>query len=342
VNFKRFFALFHARNQEFIRDKSALSWNIIFPVVIVFGFYFAFSSGPIDLYKVGSYPATETVDSQLGDFFKTEHIKFIPVTNLEDAIAKIERHQLDMLFDHSKRQYWINPESPSAFILEKVYLGSLVASQEIPNSYQKNLQIGKKIRYVDWLVPGVMAMNMMFSALFGVGYVIVRYRKNGVLKRLKATPLTAFEFLSAQLCSRLLLILIITMVIYAGINYFIQFRMVGSYFDLIVIFALGAFSLTSMGLIVSARIANEELAGGLLNILSWPMMFLSGVWFSLEGIHPYFQKLALIFPLTHLISGARAIMIDGANLADILPQLAILTAMAILFLVIGAISFRWD
>lgn len=342
MNFKRFFALFHARNQEFIRDKSALSWSIIFPVVIVFGFYFAFSSGPIDLFKVGSYPASEIIDKRVAIFFKTEHIKFIPVTDLKDAIAKIERHQLDMLFDHNKKQYWINPESPAAYILEKVYLSSQFTAQETASSYQKNLQVGKKIRYVDWLVPGVMAMNMMFSALFGVGYVIVRYRKNGVLKRLKATPLTAFEFLSAQMCSRLLLILIITTVIYAGINYFIHFRMVGSYFDLIIIFALGAFSLISMGLIVSARIANEELAGGLLNILSWPMMFLSGVWFSLEGLHPYFQKLALVFPLTHLISGARAIMIDGANLTDILPQVGTLAAMAVLFLVIGAWSFRWD
>jgi len=342
VNLKRFYALFHARNQEFIRDKSALGWNIIFPVVIVFGFYFAFSSGPIDLYKVGSYPSTTIVDKQYGDFFEMNHIKIIPITNLEEAIAKIERHQLDMLFDHAQKQYWINSESPTAYFLEKLYLGSLVTTQDAQDSYNKQIQDGTKIRYVDWLVPGVMAMNMMFSALFGVGYVIVRYRKNGVLKRLKATPLTAFEFLSAQVCSRLLLVMVITCIIYAGINYFIQFRMIGSYFDLLFVFALGSFSLISMGLIVSARIANEEFASGLLNILSWPMMFLSGVWFSLEGVHPYLQKLAMIFPLTHLISGTRAIMIDGASLADISSHIITLAVMAILFLVIGAISFRWD
>jgi len=342
VNPKRFLALFHARNQEFIRDKSAFGWNVIFPVIIVFGFYFAFSSGPIDLYKVGSYPSAAISDKQFGDFFKMNHVKIISVANLEDAIVKIERHQLDMLFDHTKKQYWINPESPAAYIMEKLYLGSLVVTQDAQNSYSKHLQSGNEIRYVDWLVPGVMAMNIMFSALFGVGFVIVRYRKNGVLKRLKATPLTALEFLSAQVCSRLLLILAITILIYAGINYFIHFRMNGSYFDLIFVFTLGAFSLISMGLIVSARIANEEFASGLLNLLSWPMMFLSGVWFSLEGVHPYLQKLAMIFPLTHLISGARAIMIDGASLADISTHIITLVFMAILFIFIGAISFRWD
>ncbi len=342
MNFKRFFALFRARNQEFIRDKSALGWNVIFPVVIVVGFYFAFSNGPIDLYKVGSYPASTALDESMGDFYQMKYTKFIPISDLENAIAKIQRHQLDMLLDHNTKQYWVNPESPSAYILEKIYLGSFVTAQNTQTAYSRHIQTGKKIRYVDWLVPGVMAMNIMFSALFGVGFVIVRYRKNGVLKRLKATPLTAIEFLSAQVCSRLLLLIVITIVIYTSINYFIHFRMIGSYIDLLLIFILGAFSLTSMGLIVSARIANEELAGGLLNMITWPMMFLSGVWFSLEGMHPYLQKLATIFPLSHLIAGARAIMIDGASLADISSHIIALFIMAILFLIIGAMSFRWD
>jgi ABC-type multidrug transport system permease subunit len=81
---------------------------------------------------------------------------------------------------------------------------------------------------VDWVVPGILAMNMMFSCLFGVGYVIVRYRKNGFLKRLKATPLTPFEFLSAQMVSRLILIQTITVAVYAGCDYFIHFQMRGS------------------------------------------------------------------------------------------------------------------
>jgi ABC-type multidrug transport system permease subunit len=127
-----------------------------------------------------------------------------------------------------------------------------------------------------------------------------------------------------------------------GCDWLIGFTMHGSYLDLFILFALGTFSIISLGLIIAARTASEELASGLLNLLSWPMMFLSGVWFSLEGLHPYVRGLAQLFPLTHLIEGARAIMIDGASLADISGQLLVLGAMSAVFLAIGAYSFRWQ
>jgi ABC-type multidrug transport system permease subunit len=118
--------------------------------------------------------------------------------------------------------------------------------------------------------------------------------------------------------------------------------MFGSYVTLFIIAVFGAMSLISMGLLVATRIASEEMAGGILNLISWPMMFLSGVWFSLEGTHPLVQKLALAFPLTHVTSAARAVMIDGAGLLDVAPQLTALAAMSIIFIAIGAWTFRWD
>ena len=103
-----------------------------------------------------------------------------------------------------------------------------------------------------------------------------------------------------------------------------------------------AMSLISMGLMVAARTSSEELSGGVLNMISWPMLFLSGVWFSLEGLHPWVQKIAQIFPLTHMISAARSIMIDGAGLSQLLPQIGILSLMTVVFLIIGSLSFRWE
>ena len=345
MNLKRFLAVLHARNLEFLRDKSTLGWNIFFPVIIVFGFAFAFSGDQIDLYKVGIFPASELNNANIQNFVGLKYIQFIPIKKLDSAIIKVERHQLDMLFDNNSKRYWTNPDSPRGYILEQVYLGSLVdltKPDQAQKYYSREIRPGKDIRFIDWLVPGIMAMNMMFSALFGLGFVIVRYRKNGVLKRLKATPLTAWEFLSAQVMSRLILLIVITVLVYIGVNYFVHFRMYGAYFDLLVVFILGAFSLISMGLVVSARISSEELAGGLLNIISWPMMFLSGVWFSTEGMHPFLQKLALALPLTHLIAAARAIMIDGAGLSDVSNEIFSLIAMGVLFLAIGAFSFRWE
>jgi len=344
MNWNRFLAVLKARNREFIRDRSALGWNIIFPLLIVAGFAFAFSGKPMDLYKVGVYAADPVQKlasvQETQAFFRTDYIQFIPVTELTPAITKVERHQLDMLFDLDQQRYWVNRDSPKGYLLERVLHGA--DDVDAPaGGFQRQTVTGREIRYVEWLIPGILAMNMMFSALFGVGYVLVRYRKSGVLKRLQATPLTAFEFLSAQVVSRLWLILAITSSIYAGANLFIDFSMFGSYALLLLVFALGAVSLISLGLLVAARVASEELAGGILNVLSWPMMFLSGVWFSLEGTPPLIQKLALLFPLTHIIDAARAVMIDGAGLAGISTQLIVLTLMSAVFLLLGAVLFRW-
>ena len=344
MSWRRFLAVLKARNREFVRDRAALGWNIIFPILIVAGFAFAFSGKPMDLYKVGVYaadPVQKLAEEQKTQaFFRTDYIRFIPVSTLAPAITKVERHQLDMLFDLDQHHYWVNRDSPKGYMLERVLHGA--DTVEAPaGGFQRQTVSGREIRYVDWLIPGVLAMNMMFSALFGVGYVIVRYRKSGVLKRLQATPLTAFEFLGAQVVSRLWLILAITSGVYAGANLFIDFSMFGSYTLLLLVFTLGAVSLISLGLLVAARIASEELAGGILNVLSWPMMFLSGVWFSLEGANPLIQKLALLFPLTHIIDASRAIMIDGAGLAGISTQLIVLTLMSGIFLLLGAALFRW-
>jgi ABC-type multidrug transport system permease subunit len=184
-------------------------------------------------------------------------------------------------------------------------------------------------------------MNMMFSCLFGVGYVVVRYRKNGFLKRLRATPLRAIEFVIAQVASRLILIMSITVFVYMGTAFFLHTRMEGSYVALFVVALLGCITLISLGLLVAARVTSEELAGGLLNLVTWPMMMLSGVWYSLESASDWLQQLAHVFPLTHVLNAARSIMLDGASIADIAPQLLAPVAMSAVFLSIAAGIFRW-
>ncbi len=332
MSFRRFLAILRARNKEFWRDRAALAWNFIFPIMVIGGFAVAFSGDGPDLYKVGITAAEE---GQKLQFEATRYIQFIPVTDLSAAIVKVERHQLDMLISPSTRQFWINESSPAGYLLERLLTGS-------DEGFRREAVTGEGIRYVDWLISGILAMNLMFSALFGVGFVIVRYRKNGMLKRIKATPVTAFEFIAAQVASRLWLLLSVSVLVFLCTDLVLDFRMYGSYLDLFVVFTLGAICLISLGLLIAARLASEELAGGLLNAISWPMMFLSGVWFSLEGVNPWLVKLAQFLPLTHVIDGARAIMIDGAGLVEILPNLLALLAMTAVFLAIAARTFRWE
>jgi ABC-type multidrug transport system permease subunit len=334
---KRFLAILHARNMEFIRDSSSLGWNIFFPLLLVLGFAAVFSGEPPAMFKVGIIGDTATLTGSNAEFLKTKYIQFIVVDNADAAIDKVGHFQLDMLLDlRGGKQYWINENSPNGYVLERMIKSG---KQSV---YQRRSVQGQKIRYVDWVVPGILAMNMMFSCLFGVGYVIVRYRKNGFLKRLKATPLNPFEFLLAQMTSRLILIQTITILVYMGCNYFIHFQMRGSYVNLFLVSLIGSICLISLGLLVSARLKSEELAGGILNLLTWPMMLLSGVWFSLEGTNPVVQRVAQFLPLTHLVDGARAIMTEGAGLLDIAPHLAVLALMTAAFLSIGSFIFRWE
>ncbi len=97
-----------------------------------------------------------------------------------------------------------------------------------------------------------------------------------------------------------------------------------------------------MGLIVAVRLKTEEVADGLLNLMSWPMMILSGVWFSMEGTHPFAQYLSQIFPLTHLVNAARRIMIDGAGVMQVLPEIGMLATLTLFLLALSAKLFRWS
>jgi ABC-2 type transport system permease protein len=334
---KRIYAIFRARNLEFLRDRSSLSWNVILPVVLMFGLSFIFGGGTRAEYTVGILQSGELIENSSHPFLGTNYIDFVPVQDYDAGMAKVARHQLDLLVRlEPPRQYWINPDSPKGYFVEFA-LRQAFGDQSI----EKARITGKPVRYVDWVLPGILGMNMMFSCLFGVGYVVVRYRKNGFLKRLRATPLRAFEFVVAQVASRLLLIIIITAFVYTGTSYFLDTRMEGNYLTLVTIAFIGAVSLISMGLVVAARVTSEELAGGLLNLVTWPMMMLSGVWFSLEGADEWVRQLATVFPLTHVLDAARAVMIDGATFAEILPQLLLLGLMSTLFLALSAAIFRW-
>jgi len=337
MNIKRFFAVFKARNIEFFRDKSSLGWNLFFPVLLLVGFSFIFSGDGRPAYKVGWVEESKSSQSkaQHNSFKDTRFISFIHYKDIDVAKVKLSHHTIDLVIDNQSKRYWVNDESAKSYLVEKIFSEKL-------KSYTR-LQIrGGEIRYIDWVLPGILGMNMMFSCLFGVGYVIVRYRKNAVLKRLKATPLTAFEFVSAQLLSRLFIVMFTSIIVYSGCNLLFDFFMLGRYFDLFIIGMLGAFCLISLGLLVASRSKSEELIGGLLNVTSWPMMMLSGVWFSLEGAPPALKVFADFLPLTHLVAGAREVIIEGATLVDISYHVNCLLLMSAVFLSLGAYFFSWN
>ena len=329
---KRFRAILHARNMEFVRDRGTLIWNILFPVLLVFGFAFAFRGDGNTVFSVG----------YLGDipenltFFTLDHVEYIPYEDLDDAVEKVRFHQVDFFIDTRDDTYYVNESSPNGTLVQNL-LKSLH-----PDSYEQLVVTGRPVRYVDWLVPGIIGMNMMFSGVFGVGFVLVRYRKNGVLKRIKATPVHPFEFVSAQVASRFLIVVITSIVVFTGTNLALRFMMLGSYVLLLILTMVSVFCMISLGLVFATRLKSEEMASGLINIITVPMLLVSGVFFSLEGSPPILQNISKFFPLTYFIDGARSIMLEGAGFVDLLPSFLALGIFTIIFLTSASLLFRWE
>ena len=141
--------------------------------------------------------------------------------------------------------------------------------------------------------------------------------------------------------SRLLLTMCMTSLLYGALSLFVPFRNEGSVLLLLLIAVGGALAMISFGFMMAARFASEELASGAINLASWPMMLLSGVWFSLEGAPDWLQYAAKLLPLTQMLDAARAVMLDGAGVRAVLPHLGGLAVMAALFLGIASAGFRW-
>jgi ABC-2 type transport system permease protein len=330
---RRLGSVWHARNLEFLRDRGTLMFTVLLPLMLVVGMGFVFGGPPRPLFKVGVLAAH--IDRDSSAFLREQYVEFVPTPDEPTALRKLTHQTLDLVVDlGGNARYWVNTDSPKGYIVEKLLLAAVPGAQRQPVT-------GIAVRYVDWLFPGILGMNLMFSCLFGVGYVVVRYRKSGFLKRLHATPLSAFEFLGAQVLSRLAIIVTVTSILYLGIGTIIGFHSAGNVALLALLMIVGALSMIALGLTVAARFSSEELVGGVLNVLTWPMMLLSGVWFSLEDSPRWVQWVARVFPLTHVLDGARAVMLDGAGVVQVAPHLLYLAVTTLAFLAFGAWSFRW-
>ena len=147
---------------------------------------FLFHRGAPPLQQTGNLPDT---------FVSFKAIALVGFETREKGLDKLKHHKIDLLIEAQSVpvRYWVSDASPAGAIVERLLKQALTSSKAPDGDGFQKIDIqGVQIRYIDWLFPGILGMNMMFSALYGVGWVVVRYRKNGVLKRLKATPFNRF------------------------------------------------------------------------------------------------------------------------------------------------------
>lgn len=335
---KRVLSLLIPRLKEFYRDKVALVWNIIFPIVVLFALKMIFS-GEDALFKVGILNTSE-VNSEKHALFNgaldEKIIQYIPILNHDVGMNNLKLDKIDLLIELDSKKVWFLDRSPKGgtlkFMINSINEGKNYSFQSVTSEH---------LGYIVWLFPGLLVMNIMFGSLFGVGYAIVRYRKNGVLKRLQATPLTALEFLLSQTLMRLIIIIGYILIVYFGCLLLFKFPVQGSHLLMLGVLSLGGLCLISLGVFLSSLTSSEEGGGGIINLVLWPMMFLTEVWYSLDNSSNLMKSISKIFPTTYILDSTRDIMFKGAGLLDIKINLFFLFGYTVIFLLLGTLCFKW-
>lgn len=339
--------LVQARIREFLRQPEAVFWSYFFPVlmVCVLGLAFNRRQEPpivVDVLDGGQLARIQEVLAEEPR---------IRVQQVEAAASDIRlrtaRTDLQIKPSADGRGYVyaydsLRPESAAAraYIDDRLQRGA-GRLDPIPISEEAVRDPGS--RYVDFLVPGLLGMNIMAGGLWGVGFATVQMRIRKVLKRLLATPLRRRDFLISILISRLVFLLPGVLIIF-GFSW-LTFGVVvrGSFVDLLGVILVGSFTFSGIGLLVASRANSVEMVSGLMNLVMLPMWLFSGVFFSTDRFPEWIQPLIQALPLTPMIAAMRAITLEGASLfaPEQLWRMAILAGWAIVSFVVALRIFRW-
>jgi ABC-type multidrug transport system permease subunit len=196
-------------------------------------------------------------------------------------------------------------------------------------------------RYIDFLIPGLIAMNLMSGSMWGVAWVVVQMRVRKLLKRMLAAPMKRQHLLYAFGLARLVIIPLelIVILVFARLAFSVQ--VTGSYLALVTVAFAGSACFASMAIAVASRAENTETVSGLMNLITMPMFITSGVFFASSNFPESFQPFIRILPLTAMCDGLRSVMIDGAGLVGVLPKLLILALWGVPSFLLGLRYFRW-
>lgn len=333
------FQLTATRFRLFLREPEAIFWVFIFPIILAVGLGIAFRNRPADVLPVAATTQrltqalaadkglrAETMDESAG----TRAL----ATGLIQLLAIQTPQGVDYKYDDT------NPDARIARLLADRAIQDAAGRHDLVSA-QNRLIHETGARYIDFVVPGLLGMNLMGSAIWSLGFSIVEMRQKKLLKRMVASPMPRWQYLASFLLSRLLM-LVIELVVFLGfakIAFGVPFR--GSLAELLLLCLLVSLAFSALGLLVASRAKTMEAASGLMNLVMMPMWILSGVFFSASRFPNIVQPIVRALPLTAAIDALRGNMLQGASL----PQLAVpvLTLMAWLVVpfFLALRIFRW-
>jgi ABC-type multidrug transport system permease subunit len=333
------------RVREFLREKEAVFWVFIFPVLMTFALGIAFRNTAPDKALVAIESGTEAVSETANVLSRSPEIS-ATVMSPDEAAQALRSGKVSIVVKpvNNTFEYHFDPTRPESrtarLLVDDVLQRGKGRADVVHAGEQQITEPGA--RYVDFLVPGLIGMNLMGSGLWGLGFTVVIARSRKILKRFAATPMRRSHYLLSFMLSRLVFLFleVAAVVVFASLAF--GFTVRGSWLSVTLITLLGGFTFSGIGLLVAARPTTIEGVSGLMNFIMLPMWLLSGTFFSSERFPQILQPFIKALPLTALNSALRSLMNEGASLTSNWMQISILLAWFVISFVVALKIFRWQ
>jgi ABC-type multidrug transport system permease subunit len=334
------------RIREFAREPEAVFWTFLFPVLMTAGLGIAFRSKPEETVKVAVLAGAPAAEATLARLRSDTHVE---ARVLDDSAAakELRTGRIALVVaagSGGEVEYRYDDTRPEGVAARRLVDDVLQrgAGRRDPVAVKEARVRERGSRYVDFLVPGLLGMNLLGSGVWGIGFAIVDARRKRLLKRLIATPMPRASYLASFILSRILLLVLEAGVLLAfGVLAF-GVPMRGSWPALALVCLLGALAFGGLGLLVASRARTIEAASGLMNLTMVPMWVFSGIFFSSSRFPRLIQPVVQALPLTAVNNALRANMLEGATLAQVAPELAIVGGWLVVTFVVALRIFRWQ
>jgi ABC-2 type transport system permease protein len=325
---------------EFIREPEALFWVFIFPILLAAGLGIAFRNRPAEVLQIA------VVSPELAQPLRQEKLLSVRQLTAEAAQEALRTGKVALLAEPgpggSVEFHYddTNPEGRAARLLADRAI-QRAAGRVDPVTANDVLMREPGSRYIDFLIPGLLGMNLMGSAIWSMGFAIVDARRKKLLKRLVASPMPRPYYLLSFLLSRILMLVVEVGVLVGFGALFFHVPVRGSFLDLAVVCVLGSLSFAALGLLLASRAKTIEAASGLMNVVMMPMWIASGVFFSSQKFPDVMQPVIKALPLTAVIDALRANMLQGSDLSQLAPQVGIILFWLVICFALALKLFRW-
>jgi len=337
--------LTRVRYREFFREPEAVFWVFIFPVLLAAGLGIAFRNRAPELTRVAVVAADTAGSRMVNALRRTEGVavSILSDSAADEALRTGEAALVLVPAPDGGVEYRYDDTRPESRTARLVVDDALqrAAGRRDPVSLRERLVHERGSRYIDFLVPGLLGMNLMGSGIWGVGFAIVDARKKRLLKRLIATPMSRPQYLASFVLSRLTLLVIEVGLLlgFGALVFGVPLR--GSLLVLAAVCVVSSLAFTSVGLLVSSRVQTMEGASGLMNLVMLPMWIFSGVFFSASRFPESIQPIIQALPLTAVVDALRANILRGAGWGALAPEIAVILAWMLASFVLALRLFRW-